>query len=188
MSAVSDRIWITSKTRMISERRYQAYDLAAHLVINAASMTLLLTSIYPAEIGAIVPGLSKLNVASSLILFASTLLVYGFKFGEKAARYRECYLKLQEILDLGLSDREMGERYSAVLECYPNHADRDYYDLVVERHIKGGCAIRSPGSDKDVIPGMWAVASYAARRILFFSVCYVLPLAGLAVSVYALIG
>ncbi|MBY3755755.1 SLATT domain-containing protein [Azospirillum formosense] len=187
MSAVRDRIWITSKTRMISERRYLSYDLAAHIMINTVSVVLLLTSIYPDEIGAVVPGLSKINVASSLLLFAATLIIYGFKFGERAARHRECYLKLQRLIEDDMPASEMASKYSAALECYPNHADRDYFDLVFERHFKMRDAIKCPGSNDRITPGYWVILSYIMRRVSFFSLCYLIPFGVVAASLYALV-
>ncbi|RJF79327.1 SLATT domain-containing protein [Azospirillum cavernae] len=175
MKDVRDRIWITSKVRMISERRYLSYESTAHLLMNTFSGILLLTSIYPDEIGRSVPGLSKINVAFSLLIFGSSLLVYGFKFGETAAKHRECYLKLQRLLDSNKDDEDNFEKYHDILENYPNQSDRDYYDFVFERYRKRKEPILRPGTDVEIVPSFWVCASYLCRKFLFFIFCRAMP-------------
>ncbi|MBF5095556.1 SLATT domain-containing protein [Azospirillum sp. INR13] len=188
MTALYDRIWITSKTRMISERRYLSYDLAAHLMINTLSAVMLLASIYPQEIGSIIPGFSKINVACSILLFAISLIVYGFKFGEKAARHRECYLKLQDLIEHEMPHHQMAEKYSAIMECYPNHASRDYFDLIFERCNVQNNPICSPGTENKIIPSKSIVCIYFLRRAAFLGFCYALPIGTLAISILSLVG
>ncbi|MBI2241484.1 MAG: SLATT domain-containing protein [Magnetospirillum gryphiswaldense] len=178
MSEIADKIWTTYKSRMISERRYIAYDLASNIWISTYSALLIGTSIFSDEIVLCYPSFAKVNILLSVLVFALSLVLYGFQFKEKAARYRECYLKLQALYDKRDDVSDLAGAYNNIRENYANHSDRDYSDLLVESVIIRNRSIKDPAGN-ELRPGKLEICSYYLRKYSMLALTYVVPLGSL---------
>jgi conflict system pore-forming effector with SLATT domain len=129
----NNNIWWTSKVRMHAEKRFHRYSVASHLLLAYYALVIVLTSIFGQVLVHRVPNFLELNIAFSVVLFASSLIVYGFKFSETAQNHRDCYLRIQRLLSQGLGNKELQEKYHEILAGYPNHSSQDYDDFIIER-------------------------------------------------------
>ena len=135
MSNLKDRIWVTSRSRVFSENRYRLYDLTSHLFLTYMALLMIIASVFSKELGLVVRHFEKITILLALFLFTTSLVIYGFRFSEMAGKHRDCYLKLQglELNFDGLSDPST--LYQEILSCYPNHAQRDYENFIIDRTL-----------------------------------------------------
>ncbi|MCE2918709.1 MAG: hypothetical protein LW837_02070 [Roseomonas sp.] len=69
---------------------------------------------------------------SSIFTLSISLLIFGFKFGETAAKHRICYLELQRLELADFSDvRQVNARYIDILGHHSNHTNLDHMKTVV---------------------------------------------------------
>ncbi len=133
-----DDIWITSKVRMVAERRYKKYAFWSHILLTYYALMVIIISLLERSNGDISENTIFLNynIVISIILLIFTLITYGFKFEEQSYRHRDCYLRLQRLLKTrGRSSTvKVHEKYMDILEGYPNHADIDY-EVFLYNHI-----------------------------------------------------
>lgn len=164
---ISDNIWITSKTRMHSEVRYRLYSVVSHILLSYFSVVIIVISILSEALEEKVEHLSQINTVIALFLFATSLIVYGFKFEETARLHRECYLRLQELFSSKFSEDEKIEHYNRILLAYPNHAERDYESLVVRRTLLNNADMSN--SKGPVTYSVTMLISWIARGIGFWT-------------------
>lgn len=183
---IADNIWLTSKTRMRSEVRYKLYSVVSHLLLSYFSVVIIGISILSEELEERVEHLSQINTLIALGLFATSLIVYGFKFEETARLHRECYLRLQELLSSNCAENEKIERYNRILLGYPNHAERDYDSLVIRRTLLNNMTLsNSKGPVTYTIP---MIISWIARGIGFWTFLASLVLIPILVLFQPLLG
>ncbi len=128
------RIWLTYKTRIVSERRYQSYAIVSHIALSWYAFLTIGFSIYQDRF-ALYLGAGGANQASlimSVLTFGLSLIIYGFKFDDAARMQRDCYLKMQSIYQSSEAIDVKLESYRMLLEHYPNHADRDYRQVLFD--------------------------------------------------------
>jgi hypothetical protein len=126
-------IWLTYKSRMNSERRLRGYGLVAHLAISWYSFLLIVLGVFQAQITrATAIDVGPYAIVLSVLVFGLSLIFYGFRFDERAAEYRDCYLTLQKLYRSALTPDKKMEEYSSILERYPNHSETDYEQVVFE--------------------------------------------------------
>ena len=131
-STMTDNIWLTSKTRMQAERRYKTYSLISHLFLSYYALLMIFHSIL-SNTPTTSLSASQLNLALSVAIFGVSLVVYGFRFGETAQLHRDCYLRLQKLIDLTNDERKLRADYHEIIAGYPNHSARDFDDLIFDR-------------------------------------------------------
>ena len=143
------RIWLTYKTRIISERPYQHYELVSYLAMSWYSFLNIVYSIYQYKfikaLGA--DGVGQAALVMSILTFGLSLVIYGFKFGNCASVHRDCYLRMQSIYQSKRSDEDKLEEYRLVLDQYPNHADRDYQEMLFDAWKAGRTLQGTDGED-----------------------------------------
>jgi predicted membrane channel-forming protein YqfA (hemolysin III family) len=142
-------IWLTYKTRINSERRYLHYEVVSYLAMSWYSFICIVYSIYQYKfyktLG--VDGASQASLVMSVLTFGLSLVIYGFKFGDCARVHRDCYLRMQSIYQSRQSDEDKIEEYRLMLDQYPNHADRDYQDLLFDAWKAGEPLQKTDGED-----------------------------------------
>ncbi len=127
-------IWLTSKSRIHAEMRYRRYDLVAHLLLSWLSLSVIAWSVVRGSITVTAP-LDTYAAILSVFVFAFSVIIFGFSFGETAAQHRECYLKLQKLQDSKLDDDEINRQYHEILGGYGNHNSWDYDTLILDRTL-----------------------------------------------------
>jgi hypothetical protein len=98
--------------------------------MSSITFTLILFSIFFDSYKVIIPNLDKINISLSVASFSLSLILYGFKFDERANLFRECYLKLQDLYNSNKSEDEESVRYADILGQYPNHSEYDFKGTV----------------------------------------------------------
>lgn len=175
MSSLKDKIWITAKTRMVAEKRYKIYEISSHLFLSYMSLLMILSTIFSAELRGTVHHFDQITLCISLSIFAASLISYGFRFGETAAQFRECYLRLQELEHQALSEAETAKRYFEILGSCPNHSTADYGRFVVEMTFLTNKSIKS-GPDTISWTGVMLITTML-RVVLFHILVIGIPLA-----------
>jgi hypothetical protein len=161
-ATLRDKIWKTMKSRMRAESRYRSYDLAAHLLTTYYSLSIIFAAVFSDDLRQLIPQADKIVIALSILVFSLSLVLLGFRFSETASKHRECYLRLQRLHN-DAEPMDLPQRYHDILEHYPNHAERDYNDMVVQAVTFSGKSIKVAGSAEEIKPSNSAVAAYVGR-------------------------
>lgn len=164
-----EKIWITSKTRMNAERRLRRYDRLSHLLVSYYSLLLILLFVFSDEIFRDESLSQRVGLGLSIAVFVLTLILHGFHFGSTADKFRDCYLKLQKLLS---QDGDVSDQYDDILQYYPNHEPRDYYDLIVRNWLDGSGIIQSTQGGPAVVPSRLMIVEYFMRRATFVAFGY----------------
>ena len=130
---LSDKIWITRKSRIYTEKRLlYANNFSNILVVWYSSFVALMTIWnlqYPDE---------KLNiilVIGSIAVLVASVVLASQKFTERSLAIKHCYIKLDELYSKtkkaeGNNNEshiiELEKEYSEILESVENHSDYDY--------------------------------------------------------------
>ncbi|MES2337107.1 MAG: SLATT domain-containing protein [Pseudomonadota bacterium] len=163
------RIWLTYKTRIISERRLKAYALVSHLALSWYAFLSIVLTIYQnnlaAQLGA--TAATQASLVISVLTFGLSLIIYGFKFEESARTFRECYLRMQSIYQSAEPDSVKLSEYSRALDHYPNHASRDYEAMLFETWKAGRTLYGTDG--QPIAFGIARILASYARTFLWIA-------------------
>lgn len=125
---LSNSIWITCRCHMNAEKRTRFLEVYFHVVLGFYSLATIVVSL----LGSKSEFFEQIVVVTSIMTLCLSLLVFGFKFGETAARHRSCYLSLQYLLNhTSQTSANVGEEYIKVLKHFPNHSTWDYMRTIV---------------------------------------------------------
>ncbi|WP_416409024.1 SLATT domain-containing protein [Agrobacterium rosae] len=177
-SSINDTIWITSRVRMIAERKALQNQNISYLAVTYYSVFSVIISIFESFYSIQYTELGKLNLASSVVVLVASLVAGGFRLEARASSFRECYLKLQKLYDEDLPDKEKKLRYRDVLFDFPNHSNHDYTDLLVNHMVLEGKKLVNNGT-----PLQWTwfqFLSFFGRRVVYWlvvSALFLVPVA-----------
>lgn len=165
LNNVDDRIWITSRIRMIAERKAIRNQNVSYISVTYYSLFTVILSIFSKFYVLTYPMLEEINLSASVVVLVASLVAGGFRFETRATVYRECYLKLQKLQSksMSLEDRIVG--YLEILEIYPNHSDKDYYDLIINHTYFEGKKLTI--GDIILLPTKYMWFSYIFRRAIY---------------------
>jgi hypothetical protein len=127
-------IWLTSRSRMNAEKRFRKYDRVSHLLLSWLSLSVIAWAVVRGSITS-TAHLDIYTAILSVFVFAFSVVIFGFRFGETAAQHRECYLRLQKLHDGEFNDDELTRQYHEILGGYGNHSDWDYESLILDRTL-----------------------------------------------------
>ncbi|MER9578890.1 SLATT domain-containing protein [Mesorhizobium sp. M0189] len=188
---VDDRIWITSRTRMISERKALRRQNYSYLLLTYYSLFVVVISAFSEYYRNYYKLFDSINISASVVVLAASLVVAGFRFEAAAMVFRDCYLSLQKLHGENLPPEDKQMRYMDILSKFPNHSDRDYYDLLVNHTLLEGKKLRNGSVELSFTKFM--VISFLCRSAFFYSVVILLfllpvvflfaPLLGLGIDV-----
>jgi hypothetical protein len=170
-------IWITSHCRMVAEKRYRTYDNVSSFLLSWLSLAVLAWAVVHKTINANL-FLDTYTALISVFVFAFSIITFGFRFGETSVLYRECYLRLQKLLDCESDPERLVFEYHEILGGYANHGDKDLDALVIQRTLLTKREIRG-GDGKNIIWTGAMLARFTARNIAFWSVAFGIFLLGL---------
>lgn len=160
---------------MFSEKRYRTYDIASNIVQTYMAVLMLAASVFSDELRATVPLFDKITIVLSLFLFGSSLIIYGFRFVETANKHRDCYLKLQRLIESYERQSDPGAAYHDILAQFPNHAPRDYEDFVLSGTLFDRKTLKI--GDKAITWTAWMLISKVMREAVFWLLILILPAA-----------
>ena len=177
ISKIKNRIWITAKSRIYSEKRFRRYDVASHLLLVLLSLTVITITLLDASHSS-QEQIDTYTIIFSVFILVASIVVFGFRFGETAALHRECYLRLQQLYDSREKADEVERCYHEILAAYPNHTDFDYDCLVLGRTFGQDGGMSKP--DGSSVSWTWGMLfRWAIHHLVFWSI----PAFFLAISV-----
>ena len=174
MSNLKDRVWLTSKSHIFAEVRFNLYDVTSHIFLTSMSLLMIIAAIFYQEFATHIPYFDKITVTISLIIFTTSLIIYGFKFKEIANLHRECYLKLQALEREFDNNPEPEKIYQTILDQYPNHSPRDYEELILARTCFGNETLSNGG--REITWTFWMLLMKAIRFVIFWGLIFGPPL------------
>lgn len=160
-----DNVWITSKSRMQSEKRCNTYFHAGQLLLPYYAFWMIVTSQFADKLSERVNAFDEITLSISIFLFAMTLIVAVFRFDEKGRVHRSCYLELQRILAEIDDDTALRKEYNKIMERHPNHSTTDYEDLLIDRFLKGD---KIKNSEGDISVGFYIWVKKVSRSIISY--------------------
>jgi hypothetical protein len=116
---------------------------------------------------------NSISISLSVLVFAASLIITGFRFSETANKHRECYLRLQALEGKlnGCPDPE--REYAEILSIFPNHWTMDYDRLLIERTFLRGDKIYVGSEIK--IWHFYSLYSYASNILAFWGLALGVP-------------
>lgn len=181
-SSINDTIWITSRVRMIAERKALRNQNISYLAVTYYSVFSVIISIFESFYSIQYTELGKLNLASAVVVLVASLVAGGFRLEARASSFRECYLKLQKLYDEDLPDNEKKLRYRDILFDFPNHSNHDYTDLLVNHMVLEGKKLTNNGTVLEWT--LFQFLSFFGRRVLYWFVVLALFLVPVAFLVW----
>ena len=136
MSNISDKIWITGRTRMGSEARLRRQATLWNLLIVWYTVALSCLSVYQL----VAEPNSNRNVVSTImaiIVMSLSIFIPTLGFERKADQFRACYLRLQRLSDTVNDPATLCVQYHEILENFPNHPTHDWIALLVSSKMQG---------------------------------------------------
>jgi len=102
------------------------------------------------------------SAALAIAVLALSMFVPSLNLDQQADRFRECYLKLQRLLDTVADDEALKTAYYDVLDAYPNHPPTDRTDFMVSSYMNGQ---EVTNSGKPIETTWTMLASYWFRQL-----------------------
>lgn len=133
---LSDKIWITRKTRIYTEQRLQEIANISQALMIAYSLALVSVSIWNLQSND-----QKLNIISafaSIVVLVLSVQITAQKYAERSIAMRNCYVKLDELYSRAKraeSNKDdnvleaLESEYTSLLINIENHSEYDYLCL-----------------------------------------------------------
>ncbi len=133
---LSDKIWITRKTRIFTEDRLLKYSTMSQLLMTLYSLALVSLSIWNLQNND-----ARLNLVSAFASIAVLVLsvhVTSQKYAERSIAMRNCYIKLDELYSKVKRSETSGDlemlqileaEYAGLLINIENHSEYDFLCL-----------------------------------------------------------
>ncbi|WP_136603822.1 SLATT domain-containing protein [Paenibacillus dokdonensis] len=185
---LSNRIWITKKSRMESEARLKKNNTLANTLVAYYTFFVLGFSIWSLILNASEKSTIIINVAAviaSVGLFGLSLLIANFNFSDRANQFKQSYLSLDELEHSAThfvrslpTDQtqitqshydelyEMEKSYNNILSKTENHAKTDYVKMLIDSNKQDRLSVNM-------------IFYYYLHKLsfnLFISVLYLIPI------------
>lgn len=171
------KIWLTSKTRILSHGRFAFYDLLSYIVLTAYSIILLTFSVFEDHLSNTSAGIytSEISIVLSVSILSASLVIWGLKLGKTADEHRRCYLELQRLYDDQQNYKTWSD-YNEILDRYPNHSNYDYEKML----FINICLHRKPLKNQEGLIQFrwWQVMLFLIKstiRFIFILIAILLP-------------
>lgn len=173
MDNLKDKIWLTSRSRVYAEKRLRLYNLTFQALLTYMSVLMIGASVFSDELRVTVQYFDKIRICLSVSLLVVSLVIVASRFSENANMYRKCYLELDNLYLNFEKEPNPGQKYQEILFDSPNHADRDYENMVISRTLVEN---KTLNSGKESIKWTWGmVAAKAGRWILYWGLVLSIP-------------
>lgn len=158
---VRDKVWLTAHIRMGSERRLRRLSFVLKITTIWYSTVLTCLTVYqliaPKSIAR-----DGISAALAIILLAFSIFIPSLDLDRQAEKFRECYLKLQRLLDTETDINSINISYHNILEAYPNHWPQDQVEFVVNSRMSNQFI---SSSDRPILPTLWMYIEYISTKI-----------------------
>jgi hypothetical protein len=143
-----EKIYLTYKTRMTTEARLRRQAKYHQFMISWYSFWTIVAALIEFT-GTHRLAYSNIVLASfSIGIFSLSLYVAAERFEERASKFKECYLELQDIYNSSQASSDKMTQYGAALKRYDNQSDADYDEMLFDAWLRGQslCNARGPVS------------------------------------------
>ena len=179
LQKLKDRIWITYRCHIRAEKRNRFLEHYFHIVLALYALSSIAVALYPMADTS--TGMQRfLNSFSSVFTLTISLLIFGFKFGEAAAKHRACYLELQKLRESDCCDvAQLNDHYVNILGQYSNHTYTDIMHSVITDFFSSAQKINDPSGNPYVFSfmrrfGFWALLVVSWAFAFVFAVAPIL--------------
>lgn len=133
---LSDKIWITRKTRIYTEQRLQVLSNITQALMIVYSLALVSLSLWNLQSND--PKLNVISAFASIAILVLSVYLTAQKFAERSIAMRNCYIKLDELYSRAIraegkkdeSELEgLESEYTSQLINIENHSEYDYLCL-----------------------------------------------------------
>lgn len=118
-TGIKAAIWLTCHSRMFAEKRYRSYTYISHLLLSWLALGVIAWAVVH-TLQTSDALLDTYSAILSVLVFALSIIVFGFRFGETATLHRECYLRLQKLHDSESDTARLIHEYHEILGAYPS--------------------------------------------------------------------
>jgi len=175
---VQDKIWITSRVRMMAEKRLLVYNSWSLFLLAYYSVFTVILSVFPEYFKSFYAYFDGITVAATVAVLVASLVVGGFRFERTASLYRDCYLSLQRLYEDEGDGRSKQKAYADILVVCPNHSNGDYHDFLFTHILIERKEVTSNG--KQLNCTWYMMFAYVLRRVVFWTLIGMLVLIPLA--------
>ena len=117
---LSDKIWITRKTRIYTEKRLRSYAFISEIIVTIYSLLMVFLSIW----NFVNPNkdINFLLICGAITLLAVSIFLSSQKFVERAGAMRNCYIRLDELYTK-VKDSENNQNIQLLNDYHANYCD-----------------------------------------------------------------
>jgi SMODS and SLOG-associating 2TM effector domain family 5 len=133
---LSDKIWITRKTRIYAEMRLQRNGSISQLLLTLYSLAVVSLSIWNLQNDN--HRFNLISIFASVVVLVLSVIVTSQHYAERSISMRNCYVKLDELYskakraEAGKNNKmiqQLESEYTGLLINIENHSDYDYLCL-----------------------------------------------------------
>jgi hypothetical protein len=173
---LSDKIWVTRKTRIYTEQRLQGISNITQALMIVYSLALVSLSIWNLQSND--PKLNVISAFASIVVLVLSVHLTAQKYAERSIAMRNCYVKLDELYsrakraeerkdEKSLEDLE--SEYTSLLINIENHAEYDYLCLRYSLKDNKNTTL-PPFTHVDYIHYFWEITWRGGLTVLAFAI------------------
>ena len=171
---LSDKIWVTRKTRIYTEQRLQRISNITQALMVAYSLALVSLSIWNLQSND--PKLNVILAFTSIVVLVLSVYLIAQKYSERSIAMRNCYIKLDELYsrakraeankdENGLEDLE--SEYTSLIINIENHSEYDYLCLRYSLRNNKDTTL-PPFTKADHIRFLWGITWRVTLTVIAF--------------------
>jgi len=173
---LSDKIWVTRKTRIYTEQRLQGISNITQALMVAYSLALVSLSIWNLQSND--PKLNVISAFASIVVLVLSVYLTAQKYAERSIAMRNCYVKLDELYSRAKraearKDKQalqsIESEYTSLLMNIENHSEYDY--LCLRYSIKDNKdTTLPPFTRRDYLQYFWEKAWRSILTVIAFGI------------------
>lgn len=142
LESLSNKIWITRKSRIRAEDRLRKNDFLTQLLVNYYTLIVVGLSIWTLYDSSHAQLISVLLIIASVLLFGLSIFLTSRDFRGRSLAFKDCYIKLDELynetellkaISVNLSPQKINElqkKYNDIIYSVENHTSIDYFGVL----------------------------------------------------------
>lgn len=178
----TEKIFITSKARMVAESKILLRDKLKNALIGWYSFCLIGLSIGDLTKTITLPNFGVLSLVISIGLFGLSLSSNSARNFERAAQFRRCYLDLDELYNSQKSTSRKMTEFAKIKSQHENHSNADYEDMLFEAFIQRKTL---NNASSQIVITKAVIFKVIFRKGLIFFLVFLLFLAPFLLAFYA---
>ena len=137
---ITDKIWLTSRTRMQTEKRLLSAAFHSNTILFWYSFFGVVVAVYNLALRTDSASQPVAWVILSILILAMSGFIQGFRFGTRATTVKQCYENLsalnQKLQQGQIDDEQASNQYQAILDSCENHTIADYYEMLCINYLQ----------------------------------------------------